>query len=145
MAQRARYDRILAEVFRRHVRPNKESFSFARVELERVAEELNIALPKNLGDVLYSFRFRKTLPREIVQSAPPGKEWVIELAGRGRYRFRLRASNRIAPREAILPIKVPDATPEIVSQYALTDEQALLARIRYNRLVDIFLGLTTYS
>jgi hypothetical protein len=29
--------------------------------------------------------------------------------------------------------------------YALSDEQALLAKIRYNRLIDIFTGLTCYS
>ena len=46
----------------------------------------------------------------------------------------------------MLPIaKIPDATPGIVSQYALTDEQALLAKLRYNRLVDIFTGVTCYS
>ncbi len=42
-------------------------------------------------------------------------------------------------------IKVPDATPGIVSRYALTDEQALLAKLRYNRLIDIFTGVTCYS
>jgi len=31
------------------------------------------------------------------------------------------------------------------SRYALSDEQALLAKIRYNRLIDIFTGLTCYS
>ena len=41
--------------------------------------------------------------------------------------------------------KIPDATPEIISQYALTDEQALLAKIRYNRLIDVFLGIVAYS
>jgi hypothetical protein len=41
--------------------------------------------------------------------------------------------------------KVPDATPEIIKRYALTDEQALLAKIRYNRLIDIFLGIAVYS
>src|SRR5262249_16255945 len=29
--------------------------------------------------------------------------------------------------------------------YTLDDEQALLAVVRYNRLLDIFLGITTYS
>ena len=29
--------------------------------------------------------------------------------------------------------------------YALSDEQALLARLRYNRLVDIFTGVTCFS
>jgi hypothetical protein len=41
--------------------------------------------------------------------------------------------------------KVPDATPGVVSRYALSDEQALLAKLRYNRLVDIFTGVTCYS
>jgi hypothetical protein len=40
---------------------------------------------------------------------------------------------------------VPDSTPELIRVYALDDEQALLAIVRYNRLIDIFLGLTTYS
>jgi hypothetical protein len=42
-------------------------------------------------------------------------------------------------------ISIPDATPEIIRAYALDDEQALLAIVRYNRLIDIFLGLTSYS
>ncbi|HAI86179.1 MAG TPA: endonuclease, partial [Firmicutes bacterium] len=42
-------------------------------------------------------------------------------------------------------IKVPDATPGIVELYSLQDEQALLAKVRYNRLIDIFTGLTCYS
>lgn len=49
------------------------------------------------------------------------------------------------PRLDLIRIKVPDSTPEIISRYALSDEQALLAKVRYNRLVDIFLGLTAYS
>ena len=47
--------------------------------------------------------------------------------------------------EALSKIAIPDATPEIIRAYALDDEQALLAIVRYNRLIDIFLGLTTYS
>jgi hypothetical protein len=41
--------------------------------------------------------------------------------------------------------KIPDATPEIIMRYALTDEQALLAKVRYNRLIDIFLSITASS
>ena len=41
--------------------------------------------------------------------------------------------------------KVPDSTPGVIAKYALNDEQALLARVRYNRLVDIFLGIACYS
>jgi hypothetical protein len=42
-------------------------------------------------------------------------------------------------------IKVPDATPGLIEKYALSDEQALLAKLRYNRLIDIFSGVTCYS
>jgi acyl transferase domain-containing protein len=42
-------------------------------------------------------------------------------------------------------VKIPDSTPEIIRASALGDEQALLALVRYNRLIDVFLGLTAYS
>lgn len=45
----------------------------------------------------------------------------------------------------MVTIKVPDATPGIIAKYALNDEQALLAKVRYNRLLDIFTGVTCYS
>lgn len=41
--------------------------------------------------------------------------------------------------------KVPDSTPGVISMYALNDEQALLAKLRYNRLIDIFTGVACYS
>jgi len=72
---------------------------------------------------------------------------MIEGAGRSRYRFRLieSGSATFVPRVDLAATKIPDSTPEIISAYALGDEQALLAKVRYNRLIDIFLGLTTYS
>ena len=58
----------------------------------------------------------------------------------------------VAPWRAVQPERsrgargdIPDATPELIRAYALDDEQALLAIVRYNRLIDTFLGLTTYS
>ena len=72
-------------------------------------------------------------------------EWIIEGVGRARYAFKLVRVNRIVPNPELFKIKVPDATPEIISAYALSDEQALLAKVRYNRLVDIFLGIASYS
>jgi hypothetical protein len=54
-------------------------------------------------------------------------------------------ATRIKPNDSLISIAVPDATPEIIRLYKLDDEQALLAVVRYNRLIDIFLGLTAYS
>jgi hypothetical protein len=33
----------------------------------------------------------------------------------------------------------------MIAKYAFSDEQALLAKLRYNRLIDIFTGVTCYS
>ena len=54
-------------------------------------------------------------------------------------------ASAISPREHLARTKIPDATPGIIDRYALSDEQALLAKLRYNRLIDIFTGLTCYS
>ena len=33
----------------------------------------------------------------------------------------------------------------MIAKYAFSDEQAVLARVRYNRLIDVFLGIACYS
>jgi len=140
-----RYGSLIEKIFLDRYQEGKVELEFARTDIEDAAEELNIKLPKNLGDVLYSFRFRAALPEKIVDTQPEGMEWVIELAGRALYKFRLVKINRVLPREDLVRINIPDATPEIIRAYALDDEQALLAIVRYNRLIDTFLSLTTYS
>lgn len=140
-----RYRVLIERVFANHWKKGTTEFEFARDEIETVAAELEITLPKNIGDLIYSFRFRIPLPDAIVATQPEGLEWVIEGAGKARYRFRLVKITRIVPSESLVSIAIPDATPELIRAYALDDEQALLAIVRYNRLIDTFLGLTTYS
>ena len=140
-----RYEYLILEIFKRHYRSGTNKFSFERDEIEEIAKKHKIKLPKNLGDLIYSFRYRKSLPEEIAKTAQKGREWIIEPAGRAQYEFRLAKINRIVPRADLLPAKIPDSTPEIISANAMNDEQALLAKLRYNRLVDIFLGITAYS
>lgn len=140
-----RYDSLILEIFKRHYRPGTNKFSFARNEIEEIAKKHKIRLPKNLGDLIYSFRYRKSFPDEITRTEKKGLEWIIESAGRSKYEFTLSRINRIIPRDDLLPTKIPDSTPEIISANAMNDEQALLAKVRYNRLVDIFLGVTAYS
>ena len=139
------YDALMAKIFKNHYRKGVAQFDFDRDELEKVARQLELRLPKNLGDLIYSFRYRRKLPAEIVETATGKKEWIIEPTGRAKYRFRLSGPSRIIPRPDLIAIKIPDATPEIIAGYALTDEQSLLAKVRYNRLIDIFLGITAYS
>ncbi|KQB95033.1 endonuclease [Loktanella sp. 1ANDIMAR09] len=140
-----RYGSLIEKVFFDRYSTGAKSLDFTREDIETAAATLDIKLPKNLGDVLYSFRFRNALPDRIVATQPEGMEWVIELAGRALYKFSLVKANRVLPREDLVRIDIPDATPELIRAYALDDEQALLAIVRYNRLIDTFLGLTTYS
>ena len=140
-----RYAAIIEKIFFSKYTEGDEEITFEREDLERAAKAQRIKLPKNLGDVIYSIRYRAELPKRVLKSQPEGKEWIIEGRGRALYCFRLVTENRIVPNDQLAAIKVPDATPEIVSSYALSDEQALLAKVRYNRLLDIFLGLATYS
>ena len=118
---------------------------FSREELEKVAAKLRIRLPKNLGDIIYSFRYRAALPKKIQDCAPEGKVWIIRPAGRSYYKFVATTEIPIVPNKMMAETKIADATPSLVSKYAMDDEQGLLAKVRYNRLIDIFLGLTCYS
>jgi len=140
-----RYKVLIEHIFFAHWAKGATEFEFVRDEIKEWAAKLQIKLPDNLGDLTYSFRYRTALPERIVATQPKGREWIIEGAGRSKYRFKLVPATRIRPREDLVQIGVPDATPELISLYALDDEQALLAIVRYNRLIDIFLGLTTYS
>jgi hypothetical protein len=140
-----RYTKILEAIFSRHFKKGATEIEFERAEFAQAANELGIILPKNLGDVLYSFRYRTLLPKSITSKAPKGHEWIIRPAGKGKYKLVLTRQSNIAPSEVMAETKIPDATPGVIEKYSLNDEQSLLAKLRYNRLVDIFTGLTCYS
>ena len=133
-----RYTKIIEEIFFQHYKEGAREVSFEREDIVRVARKLKLSLPKNLGDVIYSFRYRATLPGSIMAMAPRGQQWIIRPRGRSSYAFVASGLKTIAPNLRMVETKIPDATPGVISKYALNDEQALLARLRYNRLIDIF-------
>ena len=145
MPETNNYRAILTKVFSDKYEPGSRDIPFKRGELESAAEDLEIDVPKNLGDIIYSFRYRNLRPAEIMDTAPDGYTWIIRPDGDGQYRFALVPDMQISPNPNLAITKIPDATPGIVAKYAVSDEQALLARLRYNRLIDIFLGITCYS
>lgn len=140
-----RYTRIIERIFFDYYSEGATEVCFERQDIVRVAGELKIDLPKNIGDVVYTFRYRGQLPESVRAKAPHDREWIIRPAGRARYCFLASAIASIVPSPILAETKVPDATPGIIGMYALNDEQALLAILRYNRLVDIFTGVTCYS
>jgi hypothetical protein len=143
--KRNRYERIIEDIFFEHYQNETIEFNFSRDEIVTTANKLGIELPKNIGDIIYAFRYRSDLPNSIKEKAPSNNEWVIKPAGTATYKFVAVPIANIVPTEMLVKTKIPDATPGIIEKYALTDEQALLAKLRYNRLIDIFTGLTCYS
>lgn len=135
-----RYAAIIGDIFAERHEPGSRQLAFDREDIVATAAKLNIPLPKNVGDVVYSFRYRSPLPARILQTATEGKTWIIRPAGRGRYRFALVDDVPLEPNPNLAETKVPDATPGMIAKYAFGNEQGVLARIRYNRLLDVFLG-----
>ena len=140
-----RYSKLIESIFFDKYKDGDREVYFERPDLIKKAEELKITLPLNLGDIIYSFKYRASLPSSIISLASNDMEWVIKNVGRAKYAFKLVNHSRIIPDEILVEIKIPDATPSIVGKYALNDEQALLTKMRYNRLIDIFTGVTCYS
>jgi hypothetical protein len=145
MAEPNLYAALVGRVFFSYYRKGDREVRFQRDDIVHAARALGDKLPKNLGDVIYSFRYRAALPERVRQCAPKGTQWIIRAAGRSRYRFVAATQVAVVPNPMISEVKVPDATPGIIAMYALDDEQALLAKVRYNRLVDVFTGVACYS
>ena len=141
-----RYVQLMRRLFEEKWSKDTEGFAWHREDLSRIASALGIDVPKNLGDNIYSIRHgREDLPEEIRALAPAGKAWVLLPNGKSEYRFVLAERAFIDPDEARQPIKIPDSTPQIVARYAKKDQQAVLARIRYCRLIDVFMGLASFQ
>ena len=145
---------IIEEIFNLKTKgqQNVAEVPFRRQDIVTAAHSVNAKklredrkkIPKNLGDVVYSLRYRTSIPKAINQKAPTGKEWAIFPAGRSLYELRPVRVNLIKPAKGRQTIHIPDSTPGVIAKYSQSDEQALLARIRYNRLLDVFTGLTCY-
>jgi len=135
------YDQLLSEIFHRHRGPTQDEFEFEREEMEEILRSWKKRV-KNLGDIIYSYRSgRRLLPESITTTG----DWLISGRGKGRYAFiRLKRSPYISIPTDLQIIDILDATPDIILKYRSHDEQGLLTRIAYNRLVDTFLKITTY-
>ena len=142
----SRQAQIIKAVFFDQYKAGVSSIQFTRPDLFAACEKHGIEPLKNMGDgPIYAYRYRNAFPEEILATQPEGKEWVVLGKGIAKYEFRLVSSVNIEPNPHLVSIKVPDATPELIKRYAFSDEQALLAKIRYNRLADLFFGIAAYS
>jgi hypothetical protein len=145
MRQKNIYVSIIEKIFTSKFKPGMREIDFEREDIVKFGKKLKIPLPKNLGDLVYSFRYRAELPQSIRTQAGHGETWIIRPVGMAKYRFVLVPDQPLGPHANMAVTKIPDCTPGLVAKYAFNDEQALLAKVRYNRLIDIFSGVVCYS
>ena len=77
MASNSSYAKIITHLFFKHYKKGLNLVCFERDEIVEAATELHLSRPNNLGDVVYAYRYRKTLPDEIIETQPEGLTWVI--------------------------------------------------------------------
>jgi len=137
----SQYDEVILEVFLYHYQEGVDRLIFKKDELAEVCRKHGITV-RNIPDIIYTYRARRTLPSKILATG----HWAIEPAGRGAYAFRLlRSSPHFEiPFADYAPVHIYNAIPEVVEGLLRQDEQSLLTRVLYNRLVDIFTGLTCF-
>lgn len=92
-----RYAAIIETIFASRYKAGIREIDFERTEFEPIAKELNIKLPLNLGDIVYSFRYRAALPDSIQTTAGEGECWIIRPTGKGKYKFALVPDKPIVP------------------------------------------------
>jgi len=136
------YDEVFETLFlsKYHQQPNVKEIEFTKDELSEVASRLKKKI-RNFPDVIYTYRLRRELPQKILATG----YWIIKPAGKGKYIFKKTERPQfIEIQIGLAPIELLNAVPEIVEKYSAHDEQGLLSTIRYNRLVDIFTGITCF-
>lgn len=137
---------VIEIVFRKNYRQAAGEVPFTmdnvRQAIAQVARKRPGYKEKNVADVRYQYTSgRSPLPESVDKLGP----WMIVGKGKAKYAFVKLAESPIVRIQADLYcVCLPDATPEIVLEYAGSDEQGILAKLRYNRMLDIFLGITCY-
>lgn len=77
---------------------------------------------------------------------------VIWMNGEGSIKYEnvrvekmQKLRHTFSPSAMMAETKIADATPGVIAKYALSAEQVLLAKLRYNHLIEIFTGVPSYS
>lgn len=135
------YDQAIEAVFFRFYESEADYVVFQKDDLVAVCSDLGLTV-RNIPDIIYAYRSRRLLPESIRALG----HWAIESAGTNAYAFRRleKAPHFQIAFEDYAPIDIYNAVPSVVEAFLRHDEQSLLTLILYNRLIDVFLGLTCF-
>lgn len=135
------YDQAILSVFFRFYQEGSDYFVFQKDDLIAAYTELGLVV-RNVPDIIYTYRSRRSLPEQIRALG----HWAIESAGTNAYAFRRleKTPHFQITFDDFAPIDIFNAVPSVVEAFLRHDEQSLLTLLLYNRLVDVFLGLTCF-
>ena len=139
------FGKLIEKIFFDKYREGMMEFEFSYEDIEQAANDLGITLPESFETVLLSFGYCGNLPDKPEKPQSDGRHATTKDAPLSHHGIKTTGANHIVPRGNLVITDIPDSTPKLIRAYALDDEQALLAIVRYNRLIDTFLGLTAYS
>ncbi|MGO9243264.1 MAG: endonuclease [Verrucomicrobiia bacterium] len=139
-------DEVITIVFRKTFKPGEAEHPFTIADVRAAIAKVSKTRPNyketNVADIRYEYAAGRRLLPKAVDSLGP---WMIVGRGKGKYAFiKIAEPPAVKIQDDLYTTRLPDATPEIVLEYAGGDEQGILAKVRYNRMIDIFLGITCY-
>lgn len=145
MPKPTKYERVIEKIFTDRFDGEVYGFDFPRNAINEATDALNLKRISNVGDVIYTYKARRYLPQSIQDTAAAGRTWVVRTVGTSQYRFDQVENGSFAVDSTLAATLVPDSTPALIQMYRQSDEQSLLATVRYNRLIDIFTRLSCFS
>jgi len=131
------YDDVIGEVFKR-AKNNPLLFGgyyFSKDLVEEVVIEKGHSV-KNIPDIKYTYDARKSFPQSILDEG----HFAIIGAGKGDYNFvELSKPNLISTQDLGISkiYTVSDKTPQVVKEIVGNDEQAMLAAIQHNEILNL--------
>ena len=114
-SKRKIYESCIKHVFNARYSKGASSVDFSRTDVENAAKKLGLD-PKNVGDVIYSYRYRRDLPAEIAERARRDEVWIIRGTGTAKYRFNSVPVDYafIRPRGGLAETKIPEDRKSVV-------------------------------
>ena len=143
-----RYEEALLAVWRKKKLSIKsfEEINFTKEELVKEIKLLqkgyqkNDPVVKNVPDIIYTYRARSELPREILKNG----NYAIIGKGKGRYSFiKISQQNRIKIPKKIKETKLTQVIPKWILKYMSDDEQGMLTNLNQNEIIKKYLNLQT--
>jgi hypothetical protein len=138
------YQTLVTAVFMMGYRKGSRTVPFRYRELSRIANALGITQPQAPAELISSILGSHPLPEAILATEPEGEEWIVRPRGRAKAEFALVSSSRIFPNPERYRMEIVDSAPPSAASDSFTTH-VLMSKIRHNRLLDTFLGVSACS